>query len=97
MFSVGVARLAGSTGSKRTAPAAAADSASLDAFLGIASSSSRAAVATAGPFGAAGSAAAKFESLDAIERILFQAAPQDLEAAVKQQKKHKKKAKQEGT
>eukprot|EP00775_Hariotina_reticulata_P011360 gene11360-11509_t len=95
----GVARLAGSTGSKRSAPAVAADSVSLDAFLGKASSgSSRAAgpaSAAAGPFGVAGSAVAKFESLDAIEQILFQAAPKDLAAAVKQKKKHKKKAKQE--
>jgi len=88
--------LAGSTGSKRSAPPVAADTASLDAFLGKASSgSSRPEAAAAGPFGVAGSAAAKYESLDAIEKILFQAAPKDLAAAVKQKKRHKKKATQE--
>jgi hypothetical protein len=82
----GVARLVGTGSAKRAA--AEADS-SLDAFLGKGSSSGSKA---AGPFGGP---AAKYHSLDAIEQMLFQSAPDDLAAAVKPKKKHKKKAKQQ--
>jgi hypothetical protein len=86
LLCAGVARLVGTGGAKWAA--AEADS-SLDAFLGKGSSGGSGSKA-AGPFGGA---AAKYHSLDAIEQMLFQSAPDDLAAAVKPKKKHKKKAK----
>lgn len=86
--SAGVARLAGSTGN--TKRAADAD-ASLDAFLGKSSSKASSSKAGNGSSGAAG----QYQSLDQIEQMLFQSAPDDLTAAVKPKKKHKKKSKQD--
>jgi hypothetical protein len=83
-----VARLVGTGGAKHAATEA---DKGLDAFLGKGSSSSGS-KAAAGPFGGP---AAKYQSLDAIEQMLFQAAPDDLAAAVKPKKKHKKKSKQQ--
>lgn len=83
----GAARLAGSTGAAAAAAAGGGgkrDAASLDAFLGTRGSGS----GGGGPFGGG---APKYESLDAIEQILFQAAPADLSAAIKPRKKHKAK------
>jgi hypothetical protein len=85
-----VARLVGTGGAKCAATEADRN---LDAFLGKGSSGGGSgAAAAAGPFGGP---AAKYHSLDAIEQMLFQAAPDDLAAAVKPKKKPKKKSKQQ--
>jgi hypothetical protein len=81
--------LVGTGGAKRAATEADRN---LDAFLGKGSSGGGSGAAAAGPFGGP---AAKYHSLDAIEQMLFQAVPDDLAAAVKPKKKHKKKSKQQ--
>lgn len=89
----GVARLGGNTGAGSNKRAA--DS-GVDAFLGLKPSSSahrsgsgKAAAAAAGGGGGGGGGP---RSLDGIEQMLLQAAPQDLSEAVKPKKKHKKKS-----
>ncbi|KAF8067289.1 RRP45A [Scenedesmus sp. PABB004] len=79
----GGARLAGATGGAKRP----ARDAGLDAFLGGGSGGG------GGGGGGSGSGAAravKHESLDAIEALLFQSAPQDLAAAVKPKRRAKK-------
>lgn len=90
----GVARLGGNTGAGNNKRAA--DS-GVDAFLGLKPSSSAhrsgsgtAAAAAAG--GGGGGAPRGQWSLDGIEQMLLQAAPQDLSEAVKPKKKLKKKS-----
>lgn len=57
----------------------------LDAFLGLKADSRRAQPGESRNLAAAG------QSLSDIEKVLFQAAPQDLSEAIKPKKKHKKK------
>jgi hypothetical protein len=76
-----MARLGGNTGAVSNKRVADDD---VDAFLGLKSGGS-------GHRGAAQGAAAAAQSLEDIEQMLFQAAPQDLSEAIKPKKKHKKK------
>lgn len=86
-LSTGGARLSGNMGSHKRA---AADD-GLDAFLGLKPSGGSGGGGGGQRSGGRGAAAAG-QSLDSIEQMLLQAAPQDLSEAVKHKsKKHKKK------